>query len=249
MEAWHQYIASIYFRFVNRWLALLFLVPIASACRAIDVPNDGGWSKRVVFDMNTGNALVEENKFEDARLILDAAIRLDPTAWPAYYNRARVSAKQHKWGLVVQDCNSAIRLKPTFLRAAILRGNSYWHLGNYGRGLAELNKLLNLHPDADVLAHVLNDRAWLRVTCPDPSFRNGLQAVTDANRACFLTHHKKWDYVDTLAAAYAETGDFDAAVRWETRAMALAQGAEDINGAKRSLKMYQEHHAFRAILK
>jgi hypothetical protein len=62
-------------------------------------------------------------------------------------------------------------------------------------------------------------------TCPEQSIRNGQVAIADAKRACELTKWKFGSYVDTLAAAYAEAGDFDSAIRNEEKAIGTA-GAE-----------------------
>ena len=45
----------------------------------------------------------------------------------------------------------------------------------------------------------------------------------EATRACNLTQWRDPDCLDTLAAAYAETGAFDAAVEWQKEAIALAR--------------------------
>src|SRR5262249_17815830 len=64
-----------------------------------------------------------------------------------------------------------------------------------------------------------NGRAWLHATCPNASFRNGNQAVADAKSACDETSWSEVAYIDTLAAAHAEIGDFDSAIQFEQRAI------------------------------
>jgi TPR repeat protein len=67
--------------------------------------------------------------------------------------------------------------------------------------------------------HVLNDFAWFLATCADASQRNGKQAVEYATKACELTEWKSANLIGTLAAAYAETDDFDMALKYQKQAM------------------------------
>jgi len=67
----------------------------------------------------------------------------------------------------------------------------------------------------------LNDYAWLLSTSPFDEVRNGQQAVTLAMQA--VQRNRSPSYLDTLAAAYAETGKFDRAVETQREALALAR--------------------------
>jgi hypothetical protein len=79
--------------------------------------------------------------------------------------------------------------------------------GKYAEALKEVNYLISLHPQRVTLGRALKQRAWLQATCPNPAFRNGQQAVKDAKAACSIFEWKDENMIDTLAAAYAETGD------------------------------------------
>jgi tetratricopeptide (TPR) repeat protein len=97
---------------------------------------------------------------------------------------------------------------------------------------------------ADDLADVLKDLAWLHATCPDEKFRNGTRAVDLALHHCKLVGWTNFDSLDTLAAAYAEMGEFDSAVKWEVKALNLApEDAKEELGAR--LKLFQSTKPFR----
>jgi hypothetical protein len=92
----------------------------------------------------------------------------------------------------------------------------------------------------------LSDRAWFQATCPNASFRNGRQAVKDAKAACSIMAWKDENMIDTLAAAYAETGDFDSAAQYAAQALAI-KGIEPVDSKRlqRHLTLFQQHRPIR----
>lgn len=85
---------------------------------------------------------------------------------------------------------------------------------------------IDVAPD---FAPALNHLAWLRATNPDPALRDGLEAVRLAEQAVAAVRRQdpgsreESNCLDTLAAAYAEAGDFDQAVQAIRQAVALAR--------------------------
>lgn len=194
--------------------------------------------------LEKGSDLAKDKDFGKAQQYYDAAISRAPKEWPPYLWRAFVFQSQGKWALAAQDLNTVLRLKRTLYLAAILRGWMNERLGNYKSSLADYDKVLTLQPLPYTRALTLNSRAWLRATCSDTGLRNAQQAIKDAKAACNLTSWDKPDHIDTLAAAYAEAGDFDSAVRFEQRALAHERDEENRKGYEYRLAMYQAHHPF-----
>jgi serine/threonine-protein kinase len=75
--------------------------------------------------------------------------------------------------------------------------------------------------------------------------RDGDLAFGNANRAYQLSGGKEWSYSDTLAAAYAESGDFKQAVAWETKAIDLAKDEASKKQCRARLERYQARKPYR----
>ena len=107
---------------------------------------------------------------------------------------------------------------------AALRGraDAYLNIGEHAKAIADFKKALEAAPDE---SGMLNNYAWVLATSPDDEVRDGKLAVELALKACEATDYKESHILSTLAAAYAESGDFDKATEWSKKAIeAFEQG-------------------------
>jgi tetratricopeptide (TPR) repeat protein len=182
-----------------------------------------------------------------AKRNINEALRIDPKLWPALYVRAEIFAREGKYELAIQDCNEALRQNRFFIDAALLRANINVALRKYAEASKEFNSLIAMRPATVVLARALSERAWFQATCPEASFRNGQQAVKDAKAACSIVAWKDEDMIDTLAVAYAETGDFDSAVRYAQQALAIKDiSPRVVKKIQGHIALFQRHQPIRS---
>jgi protein O-mannosyl-transferase len=114
------------------------------------------------------------------------------------------------------------------------------------QNLAQQRELLSSRPDDIAL---LNDTAWILATNPNPSIRNGMEAVELAGRARDLSSGQEPAVLGTLAAAYAEVGRFAEAVKTAHTAVELAtqqKNQELAESIKAKISLYEAGAPFRA---
>jgi len=105
------------------------------------------------------------------------------------------------------------------------RSDAQISIGDHKAALADLEKALALKPDDD---GVLNNLAWLLATSPDDGLRDGKRAIELATKACEETKWKEAHIVSTLAAGYAETGDFESARKYSKQAVETGSESPEV---------------------
>jgi tetratricopeptide (TPR) repeat protein len=174
---------------------------------------------------------------------LSQAILLAPQASLPYLNRAMAYDEQGDYDKAMADYDMAVQLDPKNAVTYSYRATSLDHHSDFEKALADYNKAIELNPED---AANYNGSAWLLATCPLDGIRNGAQAIKDAKIACTLDQRKDPGYIDTLAAAYAETGNFKQAVQWETDYLSSPNlSKEKIAGGKQRLALYQQRKPYR----
>ena len=96
-----------------------------------------------------------------------------------------------------------------------------------------------------VTLQAMNDLAWIQATSVAAEIRNGTNAVVLAEEAVAATHRKNPGFLDTLAAAYAESQQFDKAAAVEQEAIGLLKSEPEKNDYVSHLKLYQANQPCR----
>ncbi len=171
----------------------------------------------------------------------DKALQQDPKYVRALTNRGMCWKEKKQYEKAMADFDAAILLGIQDTDARFHRSGVHTLLGRYDWARDDYNIMIETLPRSPV---GWNGRAWLLATCPEASIRNGRQAIEDAQRASELSAWKDPNILDTLAAAYAEAGDFAKAVEWQNKAVDLAPEAEKGSYGER-LKLYRQGIRYR----
>jgi len=153
------------------------------------------------------------------------------------------SLPRQEYSEIAAHVQSAIK---SLARAYHNRGQSAKHRGGgYGEAISDYEAAVRVDPN---YALGFSDLAWLRAACPAAKFRDGAKAIENATKACELTDWKNHSYVGTLAAVYAEVGDFATAVKWQKEAIDLLtedKRAKWQANYESRLKLYQSGKPYR----
>lgn len=192
---------------------------------------------------NRAAELKEQGKLREALADLDHVTKLNPKFAGTYENRANIYARQGQLDKAISDYNAALQLDSSLAEVYVARAAVFVRKRDYLHALSDLQSAA--HGKSEKLDNVLNSLAWLRATCPEARMRNGKEAVDLAIRACDLSQWKNWGNIDTLAAAYAEAGNFDQAIKYQRQVVQMIKSSTNDSKIKRRLALYEQHKAYR----
>ena len=161
-------------------------------------------------------------------------------------NLINVHIKSGDYNAAMEAFSELIQLEPNNPSYYYERALLWKHNGDYESAVADLTRALELQPEHPRL---LNELAWILSTCGADQIRNGRRSVELAQKAVEITKRKNPQCLDTLAAAYAETGQFDMAVKAQQQAISLLTDPEEIEIHLTRLRLYVDHKPYREINK
>ncbi len=191
-----------------------------------------------------GLALFQRGNLDQAEAAFAAALQIAPRYDPAVADMARLAFER-------QDFTKASALLLQLLERHPNNALTHSDLGMALAGEGKIEEAIGHYRSAVHLEparpEVLNNLAWQLATHPSPAVRNGAEAVTLAQRACQITAGTNFWMLSTLAAAYAETGNFDDAARTQAKVCELSKTSVPLQQAEifqRRLELYQSRRPY-----
>jgi tetratricopeptide (TPR) repeat protein len=186
-------------------------------------------------------AHLDVGNYEKALNDANELLRLCDHDADSHYLRACALAELGSHEKAMTSLNLAIKLEPNvpdfyFTRALIWDEN-----GSRQRAIADFHRSIKLGPD---FYETYNELAWIYATSSDAKYRDSKQALAYAVRAVKLTDGKEPIAMDTLAAAYAESGNFEKARKAQSIAIKLAAESDRAEMRDR-LALYETDQPYR----
>jgi tetratricopeptide (TPR) repeat protein len=194
---------------------------------------------------SVGNVLARKGRLDDAIAHFRQAIEFRPDYPDAHYNLGTLLFRSRDLDGAIAEWRITLSLHPNDPGTNANLGNALVQKGLLREAATHYEVALRSEPDSPV---ALNNLAWLLSAGPDDSLRNGAAAVELARNLNRVSKQNNPFFIRTLAAAYAEAGQFDAAVETAQGAseLANAHGQHDLAvQIQDETNLYRQHLPFR----
>jgi protein O-mannosyl-transferase len=166
-----------------------------------------------------GNALVQKKRIDDAIPHYQKALTIRPYYFPAHYSLSHALLEKGEIDAAIFHCRAALSVQPENADARENLAVALDEKGQTADAIMQYEKALKISPGS---VSAQNNLAWVLATCSDASLRNGSKALELARQADQLSGGDNPVVLRSLAAAYAEVGQFAKAVEVAQGALRLA---------------------------
>ena len=198
-----------------------------------------------VAENNLGIVFLGQGKLDDAISLLQSAADLRPDNSPAHENLAKALLQKGQVADALVHYRKLLELQPDNMEVHNIVGTVLVQQGRVQEGVEEWQKVLSLEPDN---GNALSNLAWVFATSPDQSIRDGPKAVQLAEHAVRISGGRIPILFRTLAAAYAENGQFSDAIQTAQRGIQLANNRGNASLASElqaHIELYQTQQPLR----
>ena len=166
-----------------------------------------------------GNVLAQKGRLDEAIGHLRKAIEFQPDYADAHYNLGTALFQRGETDEAINEWQKTLAIRPNDSGAHSNLGNALVQKKRLVDAIQQYRLALQFAPQS-VLP--LNNLAWILSTCSDASLRNGVEAVALAEKANRYSENRNAVFIRTLAAAYAEAGRFEEAMKTAQQASETA---------------------------
>lgn len=166
--------------------------------------------KNIAAHYNLAIALQRNGQFEEAISEFRKTLELDPKKIDAHNNLAITFLKAGRKEEATAEWQTALRIQPENAEMHNNLAVALLGQGQIAEAVREWRKTLRLQPDRLGTEISL---AWVLATSPESDVRDGKSALELAQRASRAGAESNPMVYRVLAAAYAETGQYSAAIR------------------------------------
>lgn len=170
-----------------------------------------------------GHAWFRKGEYDRAIQDYDEVFKAYPQTY-SLADRGNARLGKRDFDRAFADFNASIEKNSHDSTALTYRGEAWRLLGNDSEALKDFERAIHVEPE--FAARAFERKAWLLATSPNSASRNGNLAIESALKACEMTHSKIYETQVTLAAAYAETGNFPKAIEVLQKAISSAPPAK-----------------------
>lgn len=188
---------------------------------------------------------VDRQQFDLATEYYRKATQIDPGNLNAYQELAALYEKLNKKALAIETLLELARRLPNIPLLHVKLAGLMNEQKRPAQAIEQYREALKINPKEIIAA---NNLAWILATCRDQKLRDGQQALKLAKFACDATKNANPGFLDTLAAAYAEVGQYEEAVRTLKHANAIAEKQNQIPfvaASRGRLALYEQGRPYR----
>jgi protein O-mannosyl-transferase len=170
------------------------------------------------------NALLQKRRIDDAIVHYQKAVAIRPDYFLARYGLGHALLERGKLDAAIEHSRAALLIQPNNADCHTVLAIALDEKGQSGEAIKHYEKALQISPQS---VSALNNLAWLLATGSNGSLRNGARAIQLAKQADQLSGGTNALVLRTLAAAYAEAGQFGKAIESARTAMELGRSQGD----------------------
>jgi len=195
------------------------------------------------------NALLQKRQIDDAIVHYQKAVAIRPDYFLARYGLGHALLERGKLDAAIEHSRAALLIQPNNADCQTILAIALDEEGQSVEAVKHYEKALEISPQS---VSALNNLAWLLATGSNASLRNGARAIQLATQADQLSGGTNALVLRTLAAAYAEAGQFGKAIESARSAMQLGRSQGDdslVTELQQQIALYELGLPYREIAK